>query len=274
MIYAAVGLGILFVSWGVISRSGIDQVSELLIEERLATAQSVSAAFSGELHHMRNDLAEDLEDFFLNGSDSHQIAEDAFVHLAAVDEFTYFSIQGLLVLENSGEIEALVPADFQPDRPLDLEKDRFWPVDPFTTFIATNDSVTVVVSIPMSDEEGNSTGSAHAFIEPIGSAVPLVGFLPSDESVGSEKNGSKYHLEVVNEEGTTVLRIGPKLHDTVGKTTSHWELVEDVVKSGSQAVVQNDSNDESGAIAAVPIIGTQMYLLAMRENDVSISVPA
>lgn len=274
MIYAAVGLGILFISWGVISRSGIDQVSELLIEERLATAQSVSAAFSGELHHMRNDLAEDLEDFVQNGGDAQEIIEGAFTHLAAVDEFTYFSIEGLVVLGNDGVVAVLVPSDFQPAQPLDLESDGVWSIDPFTTFIATNESVTIVVSIPLNDEEGASAGSAHAFIKPIGSAVPLIGFLPSDEMVYSGQSGSEYHLEVVNEDGTTVLGIGPKLHDTVGKTTSHWELVRDVVRSGSQAVVQNNGDDKSGAIAVVPIVGTQMYLLAMRENDVSISVPA
>ena len=274
MIYAAVGLGILFTSWGVISRSSIDQVSDLLIKERLATAQSVSAAFSGELHHMRNDLAEDVEDVFSTGSNAQQITADSFNHLAAVDEFTYFEIEGLAVIGESGGVLALAPQGFAPDQPQGLESDNVWPIDPFTTFIATNDSVTIVVSVPIVDEQGDSAGSAHAFIKAVGSDIPLVGFLPAGESLESETPGSEYHLEVVNERGTSILGIGPNLHDTVGKTTTHWDLVGDVVQRGSQAVVKGSGDNESTALAVVPIIGTKMHLLAMREDDVSISAPA
>ena len=87
MIYTAVGLGLLFVAWGVISRTSIDRVSELLLEERLATAQSVAAAFADELHHMRNDLGEDMELFSATAARAKtgRIAEDSFTHLTTVD---------------------------------------------------------------------------------------------------------------------------------------------------------------------------------------------
>ena len=274
MIYAAVGLGILFTAWGLISRSSVDQISDLLLEERLTTAQSVSAAFSGELHHMRNDLAEDLENIYSTGSDAQQVTADAFTHLAAVDEFTYFGIQGLAIIGNNGGVVALAPQGFVPNQPQDISPGNVWPIDPFTTFIATNDSVTIVVSVPIIDEDGVAAGSAHAFVKAVGSAVPLVGFLPLDETLVSDQSGSEYHLEVVNQEGTSILGIGPKLHDAVGKTSTHWSLVEDVVLQGSQAVVSGGGENEVTALAVVPIIGTKMYLLAMREDDVSISAPA
>lgn len=274
MIYAAVGLGILFTSWGVISRTSIDQVSNLLLEERLATAQSVSTAFSGELHHMRNDLAEDLEDIASPDSDSQSVTEDAFNHLSAVDDFTYFEIQGIVVIEEQGEIEAIAPESFTVDQAQDIAYGDIWPLDPFTTFISHSDSVTVLVSIPLLDSQGNKSRSAHAFVKAVGSAVPLVGFLPPDEVAGASSAGSDYHLEVVNESGVTILGIGPALHDAVGETTTHWDLVRDVVESRSQAMVNDRDSNGTTALAVVPIIGTQMYLLAMREDDVSISAPA
>jgi signal transduction histidine kinase len=274
MIYAAVGLGILFTSWGVISRTSIDQVSALLLEERLATAQSVSAAFSGELHHMRNDLAEDLEDIALPGSDHDQIVQDSFTHLDAVDEFTYFKIKGIIAIDEQGEVNAIAPNSFSFEQVQNVASGDIWPLDPFTTFISHSDSVTIVVSIPIVDSQGNHVGSAHAFIDAIGSASPLVGFLPSDEIQDSTSGSPDYHLEVINENGLTILGIGPDLHDDVGEPTTHWDQVSDVVTIGSQAVVNGEDSDGSTALAVVPIIGTRMYLLAMRENDLSISAPA
>jgi signal transduction histidine kinase len=274
MIYAAVGLGILFVAWGVISRTSIDQVSTLLLEERLATAQSVSAAFSGELHHMRNDLAEDLEGVTTPGADRQSIADDSFNHLVAVDEFTYFEIQGIVVIEEQGEIAAISPSSFTVDQAKDVAYGDIWPLDPFTTFISHSDSVTVVVSIPLTDPLGINHGSAHAFVKAIGSTAPLVGFLPSEGIEGSSVTGTEYHLEVINASGVTILGIGPGLHDIVGEITTHWDLVREVVQSRSQAVVNGRDSDGATALAVVPIIGTEMYLLAMRENDVSISAPA
>jgi signal transduction histidine kinase len=274
MIYAAVGLGILFTAWGVISRTSIDQVSALLLEERLATAQSVSAAFSGELHHMRNDLAEDLEGISSPDSDSQQIAEDSFTHLKAVDEFTYFEIQGLLVIEETGGIQAVAPESFDVEKAQNITTGDIWPVDPFTTVISTSDSVTIIVSIPILNEAGTKVGSAHAFVNAIGSAVPLVGFLPGEDLDEPDPSGTEYHLEVVNESGITILGIGPNLHDSVGETTTHWNLVSEVVQQGSQAVVKGETDEGETALAVVPIIGTEMYLLAMRENDVSISAPS
>jgi signal transduction histidine kinase len=274
MIYAAVGLGILFTAWGVISRTSIDQVSALLLEERLATAQSVSAAFSGELHHMRNDLAEDLEDIGSTNSDSQQITADSFNHLEAVDEFTYFKIQGLVIIGENGTVQALAPESFTLDQAQIVVSGSIWPLDPFTTFISNTDSVTIIVSVPLTNELNESIGSAHAFISALGSVEPLVGILPSEDSGDQISAGPDYHLEVVNENGTTVLGIGPALHDTVGKTTTHWDLVREIVLSGSQAVVSGGADGDTTALAVVPIVGTRMYLLAMRENDVSISAPA
>ncbi len=274
MIYAAVGLGILFTSWGVISRSSIDKVSELLLEERLTTAQSVSAAFSGELHHMRNDLAEDLEGISSPSSDSQQIADDAFTHLKAVDEFTYFEIRGLVIIEESGSIQAIAPESFDVAKAQNISSGEIWPVDPFTTVISTSDAVTIIVSIPVVDQGGEIVGSAHAFVKAIGSAIPLVGFLPAGDIQESDSTDSEYHLEVVNENGISILGIGPNLHDSVGETTQHWDLVKTVVQQRSQAVVKGTTEDGETALAVVPIIGTRMYLLAMRDNDVSISAPA
>ena len=43
MLYAAIGLAVVFVAWGVISVRGVDRIARLFLEERLTAAESVAA---------------------------------------------------------------------------------------------------------------------------------------------------------------------------------------------------------------------------------------
>lgn len=150
MIYAAVGLGLLFVAWGVISRTSIDRVSELLLEERLATAQSVAAAFANELHHMRNDLGEDMELFSATAAraETGRTAEDSFTHLATVDEFTYFEVDGLVLIREDGTISATSPASFTETHALRIVPGGVWPLDPCATAVTENGKVAIIRQSP------------------------------------------------------------------------------------------------------------------------------
>ena len=77
LLYAAAGLGVLFIAWGVVSRRGVDAVFELLLEERASAAESVTAIISGDLYHIAIDIREDLERS-INPESSPQVTADAF----------------------------------------------------------------------------------------------------------------------------------------------------------------------------------------------------
>ena len=275
MIYAAVGLGVLFVAWGVISRRGIDQVSDLLFEERLATAQSVAAAFAVELIHIRNDLGEDIEsiDASTTSADATRIAEEAFNHLAAVDEFTYFELVGLHVASEDGSTMARVPSSFTVEDQVSVAPNGAWPADPFGTSFGTSPDASIIVSVPVLDQDDHAHAIAHAIVRPLSSRESLIGFLPNETSSVVASSSPNYHLEVVDDTGLTVLGIGFSQHDAVGEITTHWPGVSEIVQTGGQEIVMENADDGKIALAVVPIEGTHLYLLAMRENDIAISAP-
>ena len=277
MIYAAVGLGLLFIAWGVISRNGIDRVSTLLFEERLATAQSVAAAFTVELMHMRNDLGEDMEGIGATSSsiEVSRIAQETFNHLAAVDEFTYFELAGVHVVSEDGSTIARVPSSFT-----DVDLVRFapsgtWPSGLFGTSFGKSSDVSVIVSVPIIDNDGRVRAVAHAIVRPFSSKESLIGFLPTEGSSSElTPDDPNYHLEIVDNTGMTLLGIGSDQHDAVGYQTTHWPKVSGIVQAGGQDIVMEDGETGKIALAVVPINGTHLYLLAMRENDTAITAPA
>lgn len=275
MIYAVVGFGVMFVTWGVISRNSVDQVSDLLLEERLATAQSIAASFAGDLLHIRNDLAEDMKGIgaALASGEAQIAIDEAFTHVATVDEFAYFEIEGLVVVRENRQVIAKAPASLTPAIIGMIAPDGTWPTDPYST-ISKDGVVTIVVNIPVHDNVGNLSLSAYALVMAISSSGPLVGFLPPDEPSEAIADGPEYHVEVVDHEGLTILGIGGALHDSVGSLTTHWLGIREFVEAGSQGIVREQRDGEDIAVAVVPIAGSRFFLLAMREGDVAISAPS
>jgi signal transduction histidine kinase len=275
MIYAAVGLGLLFVAWGVISRKGIDQISDLLLEERLATAQSVAAAFAADLRHIRYDLEEDMEIFGVTASDHEvsRIAEESFNHLRGVDEFALFEVIGLVLTRENGSTVARAPASFTDADVERIAPGDTWPLGPYTPSVSDAGEGAIIVKVPIQNRVDNAPATAYAIVGTLSSPDPLVGFLPMGRQDEVAVDSPSYHLEIIDHNGLSVLGIGPDHYDAVGKITPHWDGVREIVQTGRQEIIRENRHDGVVALAVVPITGSRLYILAMRHDDVAISAP-
>ncbi len=281
MLYAAVGLAILFVSWGVISARGVDRISALLLSERLTAADSVAAVVGLDLKHVVNDLEEELEP--LRDSDDvtdlQRLAEEALEHLMLIDEFEFFSPTRLVVLGLTGDLRAVAPRGDPPSQAeiQSLHDEIGHPVESVirpATELAIDGESFAVASVPLSGGAFDDVGTAYVLLQGANSTEPLHALLPSSTYRESD-DVPEYHIAVVDVDGITILNIGP--HGTRGVLNDHLPALRPLMVQGGGAMVHETgagTHDGTHVVAAVPIPYSEMFMVLDQENDKSLSVPS
>ncbi len=281
MLYAAVGLAILFVSWGVISARGVDRISALLVSERLTAADSVAAVMGLDLKHVVNDMEEELEPLWDSddATDLQRLTEEALDHLMHVDEFEFFSPTRLVVLGPTGDLLAAAPVDEPPSQVeiQSLHDEIGHPAEPVihpATELAIDGESFAVASVPLAGSTIDDVGTAYVLLQGANSTEPLHALLPSSRYRESD-DVPEYHIAVVDAEGITILNIGP--HGTLGEANDHLPALRPLMNHGGGAMTHDagaGTHDGTHVVAAVPIPYSDMFLVLDQENDKSLSVPS
>jgi signal transduction histidine kinase len=279
MLLVTVGLAIMFAVGGFLGSSAIDEATQLVFRERLATAHSTVAMVERDFDRLADDVslvAGVPGAVSLRGPQA--LAEAVQTHVGAQDRYPFFSVVGISVLDEAGrsigesgaagrrledEQRSALPATGS------LAIDRAtWSTASETPFV----DVTVQVSAPMAP---NVVGVVARTI----SVNSEDSFDPATHANGRAAQGSDegsepldaYNLEIVDADGTTALSVGQG--SPPGEPTSHLSAIEPLLRSRTATALLDEGADDPHVMAGVPILNSPLYLILEQPVDVALALP-
>lgn len=285
MLYAATGLAVVFVAWGVVSVRGVDRIAALFLRERLTAAESVAAWVSSDLTHVARDLHEDLSGVDVDNLDAlRRGASSAFGHLGVVDAdvFRFFEPTDVLVVRPGGDMVRVGRADSPLTEVEAVSLVASIGRRPTSVAVSTIDAslgktAFAVVSVPLTGDDALEPATAHVLLRPLNSTNPLLGLVPVGPKTTGARDQGKYHLEIVDARGIVRLGIGPDHGLGVGSLSKHWPVFERTVTEGRREAllhrVQSGDTEGDHAVAAVPIPLSDMYVLLEKDPDAAMILP-
>lgn len=280
MLYAAVGLALMFGLFAYLGFSALDRTTELVLQERVKLAQSVAAAVEQSLDHVVSDVMEETVEGIR--WPPPVLAAELYRHLTEIDAFALMSISGVWVLDGSGRLLAASPYEvgWGPD----------WAE--LARRVASAGQATVaeavstvgpgipfaVVGLPLSDEGGTVQRVVLVHTQAKSSAEPFNPYTTLETASGGSlaiakgEPGPFYQLEVVTDKGVVVLGVGPDTRP--GELSPHFSIVGTLVSQRhSGARLHRPPGGEAHTVAVVPLRLASYYLILEQEQDEVVAVP-
>jgi len=281
MAYVAIGLLAVSGTFLYLGLRAVDQSTQLVFDERLAIAQNVAAALARETDHLIPDVEEQVVALTSDADVAllEATVADTYAHLTTADDFVFFSIDGVWLVDDRGESLAAAPRSaalnktppsLPPSEPSEDRARLVWPEE-----AGSGRFLTVVV--PLLNEDGSVW--ARMLVDTRGRNT-RENFVPSGFRVDREDEGyvapiSEYHMEVVGPAGTVILGVGPD--EEVGARSVHFEVISDWVRAGVSGTTLHTAEESGGAethlMAAVPVPSSPLYLVIEQDEDVALAVP-
>ena len=161
MLYVAMGLVLMFGAFSYIGVQAVHRATDLVFDQRLAMAQSVAAGLSEDFDHVRRDALEETGALG-RGTDATVLEEAthrALVHLAGIDRFTFFIVDGVWLVDTRGEVLTSAPRDSGKARPVPLPATAAWASDavcePRVLWPEDGEGgQSACISVPLTDAQG------------------------------------------------------------------------------------------------------------------------
>lgn len=293
MLYVAAGLAAMFGVLAVIGLGAIDQATQLVFQERLATAYTTAGILERDLGRAAHDAVEDSRR--AAGSGSPETAAALLRHFNEVSPYLFFRVVGVWLVDSAGRVEdtAGSPSPLAAGSAAPLARESslvaagdyvvaraIAPVPGAVAFASigvrlaarsAGDRVAIIhaVSINGTTDYDPQQYGAPSQLAPAGSVAPTA---LSSATVGA---GTGYHLEVVDPSGIAVLGIGSD--ERPGEPSHHFSAIQPLVASGGAAAMVHQpdlqASFEPHVMAVVPLGGSPFYVVLEQPVDVALALP-
>jgi signal transduction histidine kinase len=284
MLYVTLGLASMFGTLAFLGLGAIDQATRLVFQERLSTAYTTAGIIERDFGRIATDVQETSRELSAaTGSGSPRLgAARLLEHFARIDPYPFFRISGIWLLDLSGDVVDAAglpaPADVPPDVGRSLVATHgdqsvvLRPVAPVPGAIAF---ATVLVRLPgaQASEVLVHTASVNNSADFVPALYGRAGGSVADSPSGDP--AERYHLEVVDTDGTAILGVG---NDEVpGQPSRHFLAIQNLMASGSAAALLHEPGPgevfEPHVMAVVPLAGSPFYVVLEQPVDVALALP-
>ena len=294
MLYVAAGLALMFGALGVIGLGAIDQATQLVFEERLATAFTTAGIIERDFARVAGEANEALRELTPDAGTPGAVAGALLEHLDRDAPFLFFRASGVWLLDVDGRTigAAGAPAadgsSGTPHPELIMAAGRAYAV---RAAIGLTPGATALGSIAVRLTE-LTAGAQYAIVhvasinstadyEPA-SYGAANGTTPSTEPDASPPGAASdvahtgYHLEVVDPAGNAVLGIGAD--ERPGEPSHHFSEIQKLLAKGESAGAMLHESDATFAIephvmAVVPLVGSPFYVVLEQPVDIALALP-
>jgi Signal transduction histidine kinase len=288
MLYVAAGLAGMFGVLAVIGLGAIDQATQLVFQERLATAYTTARIMERDLGRAAHDASE--EGHRASGPASAATAGSLLRHFDEVSPYLFFRVTGVWLVDPSGQVigtagspsppgtgdvvalagnvSATADGDYVVGRAIG-------PVPGAVAFAAIGvrftdaygaDEVAIVHTVSINgttDYEPQSYGAT--------SPSPA----PTTPAPTGATGSTGYHLEVVDPSGIAILGIGSD--ERPGEPSYHFSAIQPLVSSGGAAAMVHQpdlvATSEPHVMAVVPLARSPFYVVLEQPVDVALALP-
>ncbi|HEY6013769.1 MAG TPA: hypothetical protein VIU37_07170, partial [Candidatus Limnocylindrales bacterium] len=275
MLYVAAGLAAMFGVLAVIGLGAIDQATQLVFQERLATAYTTAGILERDLGRAGHDAVEGSSG--TGGSAGPGTAAALLRHFDEVSPYLFFRVTGVWLIDASGRIADVAgsPETPGPGDVTELVRDvsagsvgayvvgrALGPVPGAVPFAAiavrlpdagTGERFAVIHTVSIN---GTSDYDPQTYGSVPGSASPNPAATIAHGATG-------YHLEVVDPTGIAVLGIGSD--ERPGEPSHHFPAIRPLVASGGAAAMIHQPDAvgslEPHVMAVVPLAGSPFYVV-------------
>ena len=292
MLYVTVGLLAMFSVLAFLGLAAIDQATELVFSERLATAHTTASILERDFEAIATETREQVDE--LGKRPAAEIGSTdgtaglLLAHFLEREASPFFRVSGVWVLDPQG---SLLGAAGSPPAPLQgqLVGDGAIVSVPSsdTTVLSALGPVpggTPLAAVVVRVAGPGSSPGTILIIHLVGvnSSAPYIpaahGRPPAEDPVGSvpARPSDEYHLEVVDPDGIAVLGIGED--ERPGQPSRHFPAIRDLVRDhGAAALLHRPGavdRFEPHVMAVVPISSTPFYLVLEQPIDVALALPS
>jgi two-component system sensor histidine kinase UhpB len=278
MTYVALGLFAVFAAFLYLGMRAVQQGTRLVFEERLAIVSSVAAALGREIQHIIPDVEEQVAGLHPEADPAQLEAalNDTYLHLTTRDDFTFFRVEGIWLLDNLGRSMVAAPRSAAlnktppPVPPYDSADGQarvVWPETP-----GSGRFLSVVV--PLVDENGAVWGRVVVDTRGRNSRDTFVPF----GSLANRDDGSyvppisAYHMEVLGPTGLVILGVGPD--EVVGAPSVHYDVIGEWMSAGRSGTTLHSVGGRTHVMAAVPVPSSPLYMVLEQDRELALALPA
>ncbi len=290
MAYVTVGLSVMFAVVALLGFNAIDQASDLVYAERLATAHTTASILERDFERLAVRIREEAHEAAERagtGSLPHSSAAGSVLEaLSGTEVSPFFRVSGVWVLDASATIvESAGRPPVTPPRRLD-------PAQSPSAF--TSDGWAVVQALaPVAGSvafaavyvklDAQSIGQGPAIVVNTVSVNSTSAYVPAAHGrsttggspPGSENASESYHLEVVDPEGIAILGVGED--EKPGQVSTHARAIATLVSEHAAAALLHEpmpgETFEAHVMAVVPLTASPFYVVLEQPVDVALALP-
>ena len=290
MLYVTVGLALMFGVMAFLGLGAIQQATELVFRERLATAHTTASVLERDFErlaaHAREEAAEEAARPRPGVSGAATSAAALLDLLAESGPSPFFGVSGVWivdagarVLDSAGSpsaISAAVQALSARSGPVTAAGEwkvlaALGPVPGAQAFAALVVPLGALPGVPA------RTLVVHTVSKNSSAAYnpATLGQATSAGGPGTVGSAQAYHLEVVNPDGVAVLGVGED--ERPGQKSPHAAAIAGIVREGRAAALLHepgpDDRFEPHVMAVVPLPGSPFYVVLEQPVDVALALP-
>ena len=282
MLYVAAGLVLLFGLLAFVGLASIEEATQLVYQERLATAHTTSGSLERDL----TTVAIEARAAAGRSGGASGTASRLLAHFRDADGFAFFRVSGIWVVDRRGGVRGAAGQPAPPNTMGSVGEtvlstlasspaadyallESFGPVAGETPFAAVvvrlrdGTDATVVIHT-------TSLNSSQPFIPSIYGRSNLAA-----SSSTSGPASQAYHLEVVAPSGSAVLGIGED--ERPGELSTHLPAIRSLMdQRGAAALLHQPDKGQSfepHVMAVVPLDGGPFYVVLEQPVDVALALP-
>jgi len=286
MLYVTAGLAVMFGVLALLGLGAIDRASDLVFQERLATAYTTGGILEGDLARTGGDVREAARQWLAAGNGPVPVgsALQLLQHFDRVGPYSFFRVSGIWLLDQGGALQdqagsptwagsadagrglaAQVGTDFAVLRALG-------PVPGQVAFAA------VAVRL------GGPSGQGGLAIVHTVSVNSPSDYVPADHGRAGSASGAHpsaeaatgaYHLEIIDPDGVAVLGVGAD--ERPGQLSPHFRAIQALMGQHAAATLVHEpapgGHVEPHVMAVVPLSSGPYYLVLEQAVDVALALP-
>lgn len=290
MAYVTVGLSVMFGVAALLGFGAIDQATDLVFAERLATAHTTASILERDFERLavraREEVHEAAEPAGTVVTAASSTAGTVFRALSGSDVSPFFNVSGVWILdasavvaESAGEPAVKPPSPLhRPELPSTFTGDGWAVVEALAPVEHAVAFAAVYVKLdPRSSDWGPavvvntvSVNSSAAYV-PAAHGRTTTADIPTESASASEA----YHLEVVDPDGIAVLGVGED--ERPGEMSPHAMAIADLVREHRAAALLHEPTAgeafEPHVMAVVPLASSPFYVALEQPIDVALALP-
>lgn len=284
MLYVAAGLVLLFGLLAFVGLASIEDATQLVYQERLATAQTTAGILERDLATVAIEARAGVAGR-TDGASGLGTAPELLAHFSDAYEFAFFRVSGIWVLDRRGDLRGAG----QPPPPSPTASAG----RTILSTLAASPGADHAVVRPFGSVAGETSFAAVALRLRDGADATIVvhtvslnssqPFIPATHGrsnlTGSsstlESASEAYHLEVVGPEGIAVLGIGED--ERPGELSTHFPAIRALMdQRGAAALLHQPAAGQSfepHVMAVVPMDASPLYVVLEQPVDVALALP-